>query len=234
MADRYIDPTECVIYGRLACEEMRRLVLPLHRGWSSSVERCIELQEQANGVVGDLVARAQVPQADPAKVAEAADAIQRFGSWLGSLKGRPLDPATFFQGGAPSAVARRRLPKMVGALDHMITALTPIAEGGPRGRETVPGAAAWLEELRAAREVAVQERDAQRAGKTEQAQLSPELEKARLDWQSTYVANKRIVEGILRHHGKENLMPLVFDDLAEVQRSKAAPMPVPDPQPPVS
>ncbi|AKF09280.1 hypothetical protein DB32_006429 [Sandaracinus amylolyticus] len=201
-------------YGGVACDEMRAQVLPLHRGWASAIERAIELQEEQNANVERLLAQMGSSRADPLEVAQATDTIARFASWLGSLKGRPLDPATFFAGAKPSTIAKRRLSKLVGALEHMIAQLTPIAAG------PIPGAATWLEELRAAHAIAVAQRDAQRAGRTAQANLTPELEKARADWLATYVANKRLVEGVLRHHGKEHLMPLVFDDLAEVQRTK--------------
>lgn len=159
-----------------------------------------------------------IGRADPAKVAEAADAIVRFGNWISSLKGRPIDPAVVFQGAAPSSIARRRLPKLVGAIERMITHLTPHAEG-----DAVPGAAAWLAELQSVHAIAVRERDAQRAGRADEVKLAPDAAAARADWLATYAANKHVIEGILRHERKEHLMTLIFDDLAEVQRARPQP-----------
>ena len=42
MADSHIDAFETVIYGNLACIEMRRTVLPMNSRWTSTVEYCIE------------------------------------------------------------------------------------------------------------------------------------------------------------------------------------------------
>lgn len=221
MADSYIDAFECVVYGRLACEEMRRQAMPLHAAWAPAIEHAIELQEQRNAAMAEIVARLRSPRVDAEQVAAAGDTVVRFHAWLLSLKGRPLDPQHFFGGAVPSSIARRRLPKLAGQLEHIVGLLLPHAEGGPEGGERIPGAAARLAELREALDIATRERDAQRAARADRATLSPEAERSRLEWLATYVANKRLVEGILRHHDRIALMPVIFDDLAEVQRSKS-------------
>jgi hypothetical protein len=38
-------------------------------------------------------------------------------------------------------------------------------------------------------------------------------------WLAVYNANKLLIRGLLAHAGKTELMPLVFDDLAEVHRA---------------
>ncbi len=52
---------------------------------------------------------------------------------------------------------------------------------------------------------------------------APELQAAREQWLSTYTANKRLVEGVLRHVDKVDLLPIIFDDLAERQVTVAGP-----------
>ena len=37
-------------------------------------------------------------------------------------------------------------------------------------------------------------------------------------WLATYGANKLLIRGLLAHYGKPELLPLIFDDLAEVHR----------------
>lgn len=217
MADSYIDPFEAVTYGELFVNEMRARVMPLNKAWRGAIEHAIALQTEKNERMAALTARVKRPAMDGEKLAEMRDTIVRFGSWLGSLKGRPLDPARFFGGTVPSVVANRRITKVAGQLKQMVDALAPHA----KGKDAVQGAAGWLEELRGALSIAVEQRDALRAGQIAQTQLGPEIERARLEWLSTYTANKRLVEGILRHEGAESLMPLIFDDLAEVQRSTA-------------
>ena len=50
------------------------------------------------------------------------------------------------------------------------------------------------------------------------AELGPELRAAREAWLAVYTANKALITGVLRHAGQLSLMPLIFDDLAEVHR----------------
>lgn len=226
MADTYIDVFETAIYGKLATQEMRTRVMPLHASWASAVERGIALQDAANARMEAIIGQMTDFRVDPREIEEVTDTIVRFGAWIDSLKGRPLDPVLFFSGAVPSTVARRRLSKLTGHLEHMITQLTPFAEGEESRR--IEGAASRLAELRAAHAIAMRNRDAQRAASETQKTLAPEAEQARQTWLSTYVANKRLIEGILRHHGLETFMPLIFDDLAETQRTKAAPG-APDP-----
>ena len=65
-------------------------------------------------------------------------------------------------------------------------------------------------------------RDAQRDAVRLRQDLGPEAEQARQEWLETYVANKATIEGVLRHQKKLALKPIIFDDLAEVQRSKVS------------
>lgn len=218
MADGHIDAFETLIYGRLSCIEMRQVVLPLSARWAAAVEYCIELQETANARMEAAIARISGPRVDKDEVAKVSDTFVRFGSWLDSLEDRPLDPAMFFGREAPSVVGRERLSKLTGHLERMINTLLPYAEGPEDGR--IEGAASWLRQLRAAHAIAVRNRDAQRDAQKARQDFGPEVEQARQAWLETYVANKAVVEGILRHHGKLALKSFIFDDLAEVQRSK--------------
>lgn len=218
VADTYIDLFETIIYGELACTEMRTRVMPLHPAWASAVERCIELQEAANANVKAIIAQLPGFKVDEAEIASVTDTIVRFGAWLHSLKGRPLDPARFFGSAPPSDVARQRFSKLTGHLERMIHELAPHAEGG--GGTFIEGANGRLAELREAHAVALRIREAQRAALEARKTLGPLANAARAAWLRTYVANKRLIEGILRHHNREALMPLIFDDLAETQRSK--------------
>jgi hypothetical protein len=218
MADDYIDLFECRVYGELACQEMRARLLPLHPDWGAAILRGIALQEAANQRVIEVAAQAAGPKVNEAEVAEVRDTIVRFGSWLQSLKGRPLDLSLFFGVAAPSTVSRRRLPKLTGSLASMIEELTPHAEGA----SAIPGAAGWLTELREAHAIALRNQEARSSAKASRIELAPHAEEARQAWLARYLANKRLAEGILRHDGEVGLMPVIFDDLAEVQRSKVS------------
>jgi hypothetical protein len=218
MADSYIDAFETVIYGRLSCIAMRQAVLPLNSRWASAIEYCIEIQETHNARMEALIGRIKGLKIDEAEVAKVTDTFVRFGAWLNSLEGRPLDPAIFFGAEVPSVVGRERLPKLAGHLERMIKTLTPYAEAPDD--ERIEGSVGWLRQLRAAHEIAVRNRDAQRAAQKRQKDLGPEVENARAEWLDKYVANKSLIDGVLRHEKKLALKSFVFDDLAEVQRSR--------------
>ena len=218
MTDTYIDPFETVTYGQLACEQMEKLLLPLHADWKKAVRRGVALQTDRNDRMTELLSHLKAPKLDQEAIADARDTIVRFGSWLQSLKGEPIDPALFFGNDAPSIVARRRLSKLAGRLQQMVEALTPFTTGDGK----VDGAASRLAELTEARDAMVQMREAQRTAQADQRTYTPEIERARDAWLATYVANKRLAEGILRHHDKLSLLSLIFDDLAEVQISSGS------------
>jgi hypothetical protein len=59
----------------------------------------------------------------------------------------------------------------------------------------------------------------QRASRVEKVELGPEVSTARQAWLDVYNANKLLVRGLLAHLGKPELLPLLFDDLAEVHRA---------------
>jgi len=216
MADSYIDAFETVIYGRLCCIAMRQAVLPLNSRWGGAIEYCIELQETQNARMEGLLARIKGLKINEAEVAKVTNTFVRFGAWLDSLEDQPLDPAKFFAAAAPSVVGRERLSKLSGHLDRMINMLRPYAEA-PED-ERIEGSVGWLRQLTAAHDIAVRNRDAQRAAQKLKKDLGPEVEQARAEWLDCYVANKYAIEGFLRHEKRLTLKSFVFDDLAEVQR----------------
>ncbi len=220
MADTYIDPFETLIYGAHARAEMRALCVPLVPVLAPMIEYAIERQREVDDAMQIVLAKLPKPGGNPQAIADAADAIERFGNWIASLKDRPLDPKRFFRGALASTVGRRRLPKIVSALEHIIKTLEPHAKGGPDDSERIRGARAWYDELVEVHRAAAELADAQRAARVEEVVVLPAVAAARERWLEAYTANKRLVEGLLRHAGKLDVLPLVFDDLADVQRTK--------------
>jgi len=226
MADEYIDQFETRVYGSYCREQMEDVCLGRIPPLDDMVRYAIAEQKKADDEMTNVLARQ--PTAPPAlteaeAVTVARDAITRFASYIGSLKGRPLDPKRFFRGVAPSAVARLRLTKLSGMVKHLADEL---ATAGDANRD-----AAWMAELNEARsELSALER-AHRSAKVERVVLSPEVAAARDRWLVVYNANKSLIRGFLGHLGKPDLLPLIFDDLAEVQR---APGVTPDKAPPAT
>lgn len=222
MADPYIDPSETLIYGAFARDQMKAVCLGLVEPLDGAVRFAIKSQADADAAMRAVLDRAPSPPAvvgDP--IEDARDVLVRFGKYLESLKGRPVDSADFFDE-PPSVMARRRLTKLVAAVKHVHAQLQARAD-------RVRGSAEWLEDLRDthARLQALEKQE--RARKVSEADLRPEIAAARKAWLEVYTANKALITGVLRHAGKLAMLPLVFDDLAEVHR---APGVRDDPEPP--
>jgi hypothetical protein len=214
MADPYIDPFETKLYGKFAREQMQAVCLGKVPELDPMIQFAILRQEEADATMSDVLAKQ--PKAPPpldadAVQAEAGDVLIRFGKHLESLKGRPVALDDFFRGEAPSVLARRRLTKLTAGVAHVI------AEA-QRQKAKIRDAAHWIAELAEVHEKLEALEKQQRASKVERLVVGPEVGAAREKWLATYGANKLLVRGLLAHLGKPELMPLIFDDLAEIHR----------------
>jgi hypothetical protein len=241
VADPYIDPFETKLYGKFAREQMSAVCLGKVPELDGMIEFAVLRQEEADKTMSDLLAKQ--PKAPPPLDAnevleEASDTLIRFGKHIESLKGRPVDPRDFFRGDAPSVLARRRLTKLAAGVAHVLAELK-------RQKAKIRDADHWIADLKQVHgKLEVLEKQ-QRASKVEKLELGPEVSAGRERWLSVYNANKLFVRGLLAHLGKPELLPLIFDDLAEIHRvsgvSDALPTggtpdesPEPAPAPPTS
>jgi hypothetical protein len=214
MADPYIDSHETKLYGKFACEQMATVCLGKVPSLDLMVQFAISSQQIADAEMASVIAKApKAPKAvDPAAVlAEAGDVLVRFGSHIDSLKGRPVDPKVFFRGDAPSVLARRRLTKLAAGVGHVL-------EEAKKNNAKIRDGAYWIGELEEVYAKLEALEKQQRASKVAQAELGPEVSAQRELWLATYSANKLLIRGLLAHYGKPELLPLIFDDLAEVHR----------------
>jgi hypothetical protein len=230
VADPYIDPSETQVYGPFAREQMKDVCMGRIKELDGMVKFAIAAQADADAAMKDAFARqpsSAPPLSEAEALAEARDVITRFGAYLLSLKGRPVDPAVFFQGEAPSVLARRRITKLAGALAHIV-------EQFDAHKSKLRDAKTWAEELTHARDAVKAVERLHRASRVERTDLAPDLSSARDAWLATYAANKSLIRGLLAHLGKPELLPLVFDDLAESHRASGVvdgPGPAPEPPP---
>ena len=156
----------------------------------------------------DRQPRPEAPLHTAAVLEEARDAIVRFGSHLDSHKGRPFDTRLFFQNEAPSVLARRRMTKLTAAVGKIL-------EEVERHKDKIREVKVWKEDLIDVHKKLLVVEKHQRATKVEKLDLAPDVAAARLVWLAKYNANKFLIRGLLSHLGKVELMPLIFDDLAE-------------------
>jgi hypothetical protein len=214
MADSYIDPFETQLYGKFAREQMAEVCIGRVAALDPMVRFSIETQAAADAAMARVIANAPTPAVavDAAQVtSEAGDVLVRFGSHLESLKGRPVDLKLVFRGDAPSVLARRRLTKLTGGLAHVL-------DEARKHEGKIRDAAYWIGELAEAHTNLEALERQQRASKVAQVDLGPEVAAQRELWLATYSANKHLIRGLLAHIHKPELLPLIFDDLAEVHR----------------
>lgn len=215
MADPYIDPHETKPYGKFAREQMAAVLLGKNPVFDDLVDWMIGKQLAADQAMSDVLDKQPKPTPfldSAAVLEEARDTIVRFGAHLDSLKGRPVDPKVFFRNDPPSVIARRRLTKLTAAFGHILD------EFG-KYKAKIRDADHWFSEIAEVHlKLGLLEKQ-QRAARVEKVEVGPEVSAAREAWLDVYGANKHLVRGMLAHLGKPELLPLIFDDLAEVHRA---------------
>lgn len=214
MADPYIDPKETQLYGPFAREQMHDVCMGLVTELDATVKFAIGTQKKADAAMKTALDAQPEPvtlMAERDTLAEARDTLVRFGKYIESIKGRPLALSVFFGAEAPSVAARRRVVKLVALFKE-------VHERAVEHKAVIPGASSWVAELKEAYDDVQAIERAQRASKVRVADLRPDVARARDEWLSVYTANKALITGLLRHAGKLQLLPLVFDDLAETHR----------------
>ncbi len=225
MSDSYIDPRETQIYGAFAREQFDAVCLGLVPALDGAVKFAGTSQATADAAMKLVLDRQPAPTAtggDP--VADARDSVVRFGKYVESVKGAPVPLASFFEREVPSVAARRRLLKLIALVKHVAARIEHHGAALPNHQE-------WLAEFRA-HAVALTALEAEsRSKKVDAAMLRPEIVDAREDWLAVYTANKALITGVLRHANRLELLPLVFDDLAQQHRAVGVSDDVPEPPP---
>jgi len=213
MADPYIDQYETLIYGKYAREQMEKVCLGRVTELDGMVKFAIAQQTKADTDMKVVLDKQPKPASleDAAKVLEEArDIVVRFGSYLNSLKGHPVSPRVFFRNENPSDIARKRLVKLAGTVQHIA------AEIPKHSAITDP---TWANDFDALSKKLEALKIAQANAKLVKADLGPEVAAQRDKWLAVYNANKLLVRGLFAHIAKPELLPHVFDDLAETHRA---------------
>jgi hypothetical protein len=228
MADSHIDPRETLIYGAFARDQFAAVCMGLVPALDGAVKFAGSEQARADAAMYDVLDRQPAPAVvDGDPVADARDSVVRFGKYVESIKGHPVALSVFFDRDAPSVASRRRLTKLVALLKHIVS---KIDEHKLHFAEQKT----WLAEFRTHHATLSQLELSSRDQRVAGALLRPEIAAAREAWLAVYRANKALITGLLRHAGRLELLPLIFDDLAEQHRaagvSDETPSPV-DPPP---
>ncbi|MSP62206.1 MAG: hypothetical protein EXR72_18110 [Myxococcales bacterium] len=215
MADEYIDKDEPQIYGPHAARKilhvlggMEAIYHPLARHLAAQI--CLETAAVKVAVDGSRMVKTTLRQGVVTKVPAmmaGRTVLRRFSKHLDGHAEGAIDRTQFFGDGGKYANIGRSAPKILTALQHIAGALKKKGSG-------VADAAGWQAQIeQAAGDLEpglTQTQDAQ----IERSQMTPAVVRARERWLQVYGAAKLIVEGVLRLHGKTDLLPKIFYDLA--------------------
>jgi hypothetical protein len=214
MADPYIDPFETGPYGKFARDQMAAVCIGQEPQLDPMVRFAIAAQQKADDAMAQILAQQDLPPEldTSAIVAEADDSIVRFGLHVESHKGRPVDLKVFFRNDLPSVLGRRTITKLAGGVSHVLNELI-------RNKGKIRDASYWIEELTEVSKKLWSLEEQQRAAKVRPVDLDPEVEVERVRWLAVYSANKLLIQGLLAHVRKPELLPVIFDDLADIHRA---------------
>jgi hypothetical protein len=218
MADAYIDQFETLGYGDFAVAQIASMVqgldppmdgaLEVMRGRLADRTTAMRAQLTQAGLIQGATYASAAKNGDP--VGEARALVRRAVSYAASRPDGETIVTQMLGDETLSTIGRRRATKLVPILERAAAACTACAA-------SLPEHATWAAQLVSAAATITELNKEVRRVRAERRAMTPAVAQAREAWLATYLATKRLVEAVLMQADKQSLMPLVFDDLAEVQ-----------------
>ncbi len=220
MSDHYIDQYETLSYGPFAVGQIQELVVGTDKHFDSLLKYLADQLTAKTKAMRTAIDKAggveKVTYLDAkgSPVEGARDVLRRGIAYASSHKNGDAMVAQILGHLTPSAIGRARPIKLAGMLES--------ASKTFKGHEASLGSEGktWIRDLDTAHEALASLNHDVKNAREERKSLTPELKAAHAGWLTSYGAAKLVVEAVLRLHGKESLLPSVFDDLAEVHHAK--------------
>ncbi len=220
MADPYIDQYETVAYGKFAVGQILSLVVGLDSDADSFIKVAAsrllsdtESMWSALSKVGSLEMVTYSAEDSAAILQQCRTTLRRVVAYAESRANGDTIAADLLNGDTISAVLRRRPVKLAAALEHALAAVK-------RHHGDLPEHSEWSQSIAEAHAALVALNGNVRKARTDRRATTPEIEVARNTWLKRYSATKLIIRGVLEPLGKGDMMPEIFDDLAEVHRAQ--------------
>lgn len=220
MADPYIDQYETIAYGKFAVGQILSLVVGLDSDADSYVKvvasRLLsdtEAMWTALSKVGSLEVVTYSAEDSAAILQESRSALRRLVAYAESRHNGDEIVHDLLNGDTMTAILRRRPVKLAAALEHALTAIK-------KHQSSLPEHADWSQKVAEAHAALVALNGNVRKARTDRKGMTPEMDNARTTWLKRYSATKLVIRGILEPMGKGDMMPEIFDDLAEVHRAQ--------------
>jgi hypothetical protein len=220
MPDPYIDQYETVAYGKFAVGQILSLVVGLDSDADSFVKTTAsrllsdtESMWTALSKVGSLEIVTYSAEDSAAIVDRSKATLRRLVAYADSRVNGDAIMHDILQGDTMTVILRRRPVKLAAALEHALSAIK-------KHQASLPEHATWSQTVADAHAALVALNGSVRKARTDRRSMTPEVEVARSTWLKRYSATKLIIRGILEPLGKGDMMPEIFDDLAEVHRAQ--------------
>ncbi len=220
MADPYIDQFETVAYGKFAVGQILSLVVgldadadPFIKTIASRLLSDTESMWTALSKVGSLEVVTYSAEDSAAIVDQGKSTLRRLVAYADSRTNGDEILHDILQGDTMSVVLRRRPVKIAAALELALTAIK-------KHQASLPEHATWAQTVTEAHAALVALNGNVRKARTDRRGMTPEVDVARSTWLKRYSSTKLIIRGILEPMGKGDMMPEIFDDLAETHRAQ--------------
>ncbi|MRG95541.1 hypothetical protein [Polyangium spumosum] len=218
MADTHIDQYETIAYGGFAVSQILALVVgldpeldPMIKVAATRLASETDAMKAALEKAGAIEIVTYESKADV--VAAGRTLLRRLVRYAESRPNGDAIANDILQGETLTTILRRRPVKLAAALNHASTAVE-------KYKASLPEHATWSADLLVVRDALSSLNEGVRRARIDRHQMTPEVASARASWLRRYTATKSIIEGVLRPLDRVSMMPEIFDDLAEQQRTK--------------
>jgi hypothetical protein len=231
MADKFIDQDETQIYGPYASKNIRARLLGRIAAFDAALVYIADGIDASTAAVKAAVDAARAKEADRRKgtkskaplLEQAKRLLGRFSKHLDGHDAGAVDRKIYFTKDGTARGAGQ------GAQDVLL-AITTITTKLADPKSPVRDAVYWHGQFDAMMKTlapAIAYADDARA---DRQSLTPEVEAARQAWLNGYTAAKCVVEGVLRHLGRLDHLPLFFYDLRVPAGAKITEPPPDEPE----
>ena len=219
MPDPYIDQYETVAYGKFAVGQILSLVVGLDPEADSfvktSASRLLSDTESmwtALSKVGSLEVVTYSAEDSASILDQSKSTLRRLVAYADSRANGEEILRDILQGDTMTVILRRRPVKIAAALELALAAIK-------KHQASLPEHAKWAQDVANVHSALVALNGNVRKARTDRRGMTPEVEVARNTWLKRYTSTKLIIRGILEPMGKGDMMPEIFDDLAETHRA---------------
>ncbi len=225
MSDTYIDLDEVSKYGKAAAKALRDQVKGLIPAYDAAIDYNANALAAATAKVGAVASASRSARADvsiglPERTTAldaGREALGQFSKHLDTHPKGQVNCREFFHADGTIGGVGRGATDVLGALDDILEALA-----NDETTSHIENEAHWVARIEAAASALSPGLAHAGTARSDWRKTTPEIERARAAWLHRYAVAKDLTRSVLRDVGKLGVLPLVFPDLAVVERAPDA------------